>query len=525
MNQFDEFIHEVDKKLNIDTSEQISGTLIKEDQEDLLPNDNSLMSSPKSPIMNNTSKFNLQRQITPTRIEDHPLKDSELHKDKELNMEQFPVKHNSEPMTVIKQADPAAPPLRSKIPKRRSVMLNKRRSLIQPVMAPVSPESFVTKTGTVTIDDNFSKIDDNVPLRKYSIGNSNIIDPEHVQLSQVHSRSSSLASSSANLDSNDISSLLKSLASKEMDLFESKQKIEDLKKKLNIQQKLYDQHAKELQQLKSQVTKHLSENVNSANNTMTSPENPQPVQQPVTIAPVATEPPTTNIPKISTSSEMSSPESKNGIRAENQGQLHRRGTRTLRPKKNATPNKIKEIPVSSPESVITTQQQQPIKQRDESGWNKTFSMFNQFDQILQNELEKSLNWDSETDNSSPEKIDRKDGANVFNPGLPHSRSVTPVNSTMVQGTTEENPSLSKSLWSFVDSVRSGLLGIDEDEENEINSENVSSSSYNTRDVSDNSNMKQFKTAQKSQGNKLQFIDDTKDTNNESVRRNVEMKDF
>lgn len=523
MNQFDEFIDEVDKKLNIDTTEQISGTPTKENREDILPKNDVLLSSPKSPIINNTSKFNLQRQITPTRIEDHPLKDSELHKDKELNMEQFPVKHNSEPTTVIKPVDPVAPPLRSKIPKRRSVMLNKRRSLIQPVMAPISPESFMTKTGTVTIDDNFSKVDDNVPVRKYSLGNPNIIDPEHVQLSQVHSRSSSLASSSANLDSNDINSLLKSLASKEMDLFESKQKIEDLKKKLSIQQKLYDQHAKELQQLKSQVTKHLSENVNSVNNTMTSPVIPQNVQQPVTTAPVATDPPTTTMPRISTSSDMSSPESKDRLRAENQGQLYRRGTRTLRPKKNATPNKIKEIPVSSPEYVVTTQQ--PIKQRDESGWNKTFSMFNQFDQILQNELEKSLNWDSETDNSSPEKIDRKDGANVFNPGLPHSRSVTPTNSTLVQESAEENPSLSKSLWSFVDSVRSGLLGIDEDEENETNPENVSSSSYNTRDISDNSNMKQFKTAQKSQGNKLQFIDDTKDTNNESVRRNVEMKDF
>lgn len=520
MNQFDEFIDEADKKLNIDTSEQISGTPTKETHEDLLSKDSSLLSSPKSPIISNTSKFNLQRQITPTRIEDHPLKDSELPKGAGLGIEQFPVKHNSEPTTVKKPID-AVPSLRSKIPKRRSVMLNKRRSLIQPVMAPISPESFVTKTGTVTIDDNFSKADDNIPVRKYSVGNSNIIDPEHVQLSQVHSRSSSLASGSATLDSNDINLLLKNLASKEMDLFESKQKIEDLKKKLSIQQKLYDQHAKELQQLKSQVTKHLSENVNSVNNSMTSPVIPQLPQQPVTAAPVATDRPTAVIPQISTSNELASPEPKETIQSENRGQLHRRGTRTLRPKKNATPNKIREIPVSSPDSVIMTKQ--PTKQQDESGWNKTFSMFNQFDQILQSELEKSLNWDSETDNSSPEKIDRKDGANVFNPGLPQSRSVTPIPSILKEDDSEPNPSLTKSLWSFVDSVRSGLLGIDEDEENEISSETASS--YNTRDLPANTNMKQFKTAQKSQGNKLQFIDDTKDTNNESVRRNVEMRDF
>ncbi|CAB4254883.1 similar to Saccharomyces cerevisiae YHR159W TDA11 Putative protein of unknown function [Maudiozyma barnettii] len=501
MNQFDEFIDETDKKLNIDTSTQIS--VSNSHQDDDLPKVDSVLSSPKSPIINNTSKFNLQRQKTPTGIVDHPLKNSGSIPDKELDLKLIANKD------VVPEQIPTTGPLetvpvtRSVIPKRRSVMLNKRRSLIQPVMAPISPENFINKSGV--LEDNILKPSDDVPARKYSIGNSNIIDPEHVQLS-VHSRSSSLTSSSTNLDTTDINTLLKSLASKEMDLFESKQKIEDLRKQLSQQQKMYDQHAKELQQLKTQVTKHLSENVNVAGSTISSPVNVPQIQKPPIDSSSVQQP----IPSNTTNP--TSPK----LEKDNINGLYRRGTRTLRPKKNGTPsiNKTKEIPIS-PESIA---EPQPSEQEEESTWNKPFAMFNQFDQILQNELEKSLNWDSETDNDSPEKLDRFRGANVFNP----------TNTVSEDTSSSANPSLSKSLWSFVDTVRSGLLGIDENEEYE--NENISKkvASPNERGYSNqssNSTMKQFKTAQKSQGNKLQFIGDIKDNNQESIRRNVEMKDF
>ncbi|SMN20760.1 similar to Saccharomyces cerevisiae YHR159W TDA11 Putative protein of unknown function [Maudiozyma saulgeensis] len=515
MNQFDEFIDETDKRLNIDTSTQISVSNNRQDND--LPKDNSVTSSPKSPIISNTSKFNLQRQITPTRIVDHPLKDSESTYNKELNMNLVSNKDiASERPLDVKPLEPVLH-TRVTVPKRRSVMLNKRRSLIQPVMAPISPETFINKSNVS--DDNLVKSNDDVPIRKYSIGNSNIIDPEHVQLS-VHSRSSSLASSSANLDTMDINSLLKSLASKEMDLFESKQKIEDLKKQLSQQQKLYDQHAKELQQLKTQVTKHLSENVNAQSSTTTPGSGNVPPSQ-IQSVPISAP----DVQQPSSVANHTSPISEK----KNVNSLHRRGTRTLRPKKNGTPtsNKTKEVPIS-PECRI----EPPSSKPEESAWNKPFAMFNQFDQILQNELEKSLNWDSETDNDSPEKLDRTKGANVFNTSNSSGRNTMPVENTILEANSSSvNPSLSKSLWSFVDTVRSGLLGIGEDEEYE--NENVSDkSSYlneragsNQSIYNNNNAMKQFKTTQKSQGNKLQFIGDTKDNNQESIRRNVEMKEF
>ena len=509
MNQFDEFIDETDKKLNIDTSEKIAPSL-NDREADIAAVTGGVPASPKSPIISNTSKFNLQRQITPTRIDDHPLKGTG-------NItQQNPTKPDmmSSPPLVTAPTSQQVPVPRTAVPKRRSVLMNKRRSLIQPVIAaaPESPDSFNSKAGFT--DDGMRKASAGAPPRKYSIGNS-IIDPEHMQLSSVHSRSSSQASTSTNTETHDINTLLKSLASKEMDLFESKRKIEDLKKQLALQEKLYNEHASELQKLKSQVTKHLSENANNTSSNISSP--------------VMTGPPTFVSPRSDSKLEVPkervvpsitnrSPEARDGKL------LRKRGTKVppSRSRTTSPVNSMREVPITHTETVDSRR----VAPQEDSVWNKSFAMFNQFDQILQNELEKSLNWDSETDNESPEKVSRDQGVNIFNPGTPESDKVR-ARQNMNPPLAKPNPGISKSLWSFVDSVRSGLLGIDENEEYDVESQSGSHGSQNAPGgtLSQPTAMKQFKTAQKSQTNKLQFIDDISDKEESTVPKNVEMADF
>ena len=504
MNQFDEFIDETDKKLNIDTSERISPSTEDRDA-DIAVVSGGVPASPKSPIISNTSKFNLQRQITPTRIEDHPLKIGEKVAQKKSII-------SSPPSSIATNAQPTV--ARTVVPKRRSVLMNKRRSLIQPVIAPPSesPDTFNSKAGLA--DDSIRTVSGSVATRKYSLGNSNIIDPEHIQLSSVHSRTSSQASSSTNVEGNDINVLLKNLASKEMDLFESKQKIEDLKKQLVQQEKLYSQHSSELQLLKSQVTKHLSENANNATSNISSPG----MVAPSAFAPL-TKDTKLEMPKERASRivQPRSPETRDGKVLRNRGTGPGSRSRTVSPV-----NSIREVPVMN-NDILDNRRAAPS---DDSVWNKSFAMFNQFDQILQNELEKSLNWDSETDNDSPEKVSREHSANIFNPGTPESDK-SRARQNMNPPIAQPNPSISKSLWSFVDSVRSGLLGIDENEEYEGDARSVSRDSQMAKHgtLSQPTAMKQFKTAQKSQTNKLQFIDDISDREGSSVPKNVEMADF
>ncbi|SCV02283.1 LANO_0F16490g1_1 [Lachancea nothofagi CBS 11611] len=82
----------------------------------------------------------------------------------------------------------------------------------------------------------------------------------------------------------------------------------------------------------------------------------------------------------------------------------------------------------------------------ESVWSKPLTLFNQFDQLIQHELEKKLNWDEYT---SPEKAQPM-----------ASEQVTPKPADDVLG------NVSSSLWNFVSDVRTGLMGINEEPEEE-----------------------------------------------------------
>lgn len=482
MNKFDEFINETDKKLNLDTSTRTT-TVYSNKDTTRSPEKAYQPTSPSSPIINNASKFNLQRQITPTRIKDHPLKNNGIPK----SSNQGTVPITTPPFTMTNDI----------IPKKRNTLPNRRRSLIQPVIAPTSPDTFLNKPRIP--DDNVLKKSNIISKRKYSTGISGIVvDPEYTQLS-VHSRNSSLASNSSNLDSNDIHALLKNLANKELELFESKRNIEDLKKQLTVHEKVYLEKAHELQLLKTQVSKHLSENVNNTSNITSSPNN-----LPLDIPMIETE----NI--ISTTS---SPRIK-----ETKGLIHR--TNSIQ-KNNNIPVENKETSVSPVRSISS----EPVKKSVGSVWSKPLAIFNQFDQILQNELEKSLNWDSGADNDSPEKINKNSGPKIFNPGTPEIENQTATFLRNNNKESVENSSVSRSLWSFVDSVKTGLLGIDEEDEGETQNKLGLTGDNASISTTSNDTMKQFKTTQKIQSNKLSFIDGAVDNDTDAVRKNIEMKEF
>ncbi|SCU99977.1 LAMI_0G02080g1_1 [Lachancea mirantina] len=108
------------------------------------------------------------------------------------------------------------------------------------------------------------------------------------------------------------------------------------------------------------------------------------------------------------------------------------------------------LPADSSESGKIATQGTPNDDsaQKESVWSKPLSLFNQFDQLIQHELEKKLHWDDvEGGSNSPQK-DSASGNNA-QPQVPDD----------VMG------NVSTSLWNFVTDMKAGLLGIEEETTN------------------------------------------------------------
>lgn len=459
MNEFDKFIEEGDKELKIDTSSRI----VSEGNKTPSKPQSNLQVSPKSPSRS-LANSKAHRQLTPTRIDDFSLQPLKIDNEEKTTQRRF---------SSVASASPPPSGLRPiSLSRTHSIsrpnLINKRRSLIQPIIAQSPPDihSHPTNIGNISNtsanDISFSHVTSN--NTSHNNNNSNTVDNGISQLS-LHSRTSS--TNSVVLESNDISSLLKNLANKELELFESKQKIEELKKQLLYHERIYEQHSSELQHLKELVGKQLNENATISSTPLKSKED--------------------SIKK--------------------QG-LHSRRSNTSQNKHltaMVTPNKTQKY----------TQDQEAQQPANSSVWSRPLAIFNQFDQIIQNELERSLNWDNEeipnVQNRASQQQQQFNQTRSNNSEELHQQET--LNDSRTASQYDPTSSVSKSIWSFVSDVKSGLLGINEEPADE---------SADRSDSTDhNSNIKEFKTTKKSESNKLKFIEDE----NHGRHKIIEMDNF
>ena len=291
--------------------------------------------------------------------------------------------------------------------KSRSSTISKRRSLIQPIAMPIpSPEQIYMLSPTGQAH--------NTDRRSFS-GHQRVLSN-----SSMHSRQSSTHSIPNEIGNGPIhiNTLLQKLANKEQELLDLKQRIEDIKKQLVFEEQSYIQRATELQELKELVTKQLN---SSSNNNISEYLQSVDLNTPTNLCPInfsesaSSEIPQIQIPKIRNDSNLDTT-SQNG----------------------------KDIlkKVGEPKNFI---------------WRRPLSVFNQFDQIIQQEMEKALHWDVST---SPDVLEQP--SKIFPPmdyiydnELSASKQLKKEQS--LDGT-------ARSLWSFVSDIRSGLLGIIEDPE-------------------------------------------------------------
>lgn len=405
------------------------------------------------------------------------------------------------PKTLLKpaSAEETNHPLKEGLattPRKTSVskgsMASKRRSLIQPMMVPKTPETDRTNSVTmgsgVTSSANKNNNSNNNNITNDSsrghtpkLDNSKFSDAiastaNTSKRNSMHSRTSSTQSMAVDTslgNGMDVNALLQSLANKELELLECKRKIEDLKKQLQLEETIFQNKNNELQDLKNKVSKNLNgsnKNNNPGNN------------------------------RLSLSKENS------------------RGT------PNDTP--VKKLVASGDTRTYEDQSKQSM-------WSKPLAIFNQVDQIIQHELERTLNWDEPP---------------------------TPVEEAIEENNADSG-GVSQSIWNFVAEVKSGLLGIEEEDEESskdgstgqptqrpsFNNSKSKDKPNNTDDNDLDLSIKEFKTAKKlhednehnnlkkrdvkkssrkkssSSGNKLSFIDDNDTTFPESPL--VEMGDF
>lgn len=462
MNNFDAFVDETDKELQIDTSTRPfkNQTLKKSNDESIIRSSTPTpIPTPTSPNPNGARIARLQSKLSPTTVSsgEDPLNDNQSN-------------IRSTDSSDLKVISPRNNVFGSH--SSRASMMNKRRSLIQPmVFTPSTPE----RTKPTQANTNSSIISNPSSNNK----RNSLFIPDHDSQPSLHSRTSSIQSAnyisdsiiippqpsttSTTIDPNpnlnnsdplDINSLLTNLANKELELFESKQKIDDLKKKLQTQEDTYKQHAKELQSLKEQVSKYF----------LTS--------QP------------------------------------HEDNMAARGTQPL----------LDSNDFSSSQSYPRYQVDQKNGERPKSSlWTKPLAIFNQFDQIIQQELEKSINWDDEE--VSPVKgTDTKMDMNSATNSTTRGNQDVPQQQTAV-----DNSSVSKSIWSFVNDVKSGILGINLEENNESVTGVLRDRSRETSDKppSEHLKMKEFKTTLKQKkSNKLQFIESVEEEDEEDSNNNA-----
>ncbi|CEP62163.1 Tda11p LALA0_S04e09274g [Lachancea lanzarotensis] len=314
MSSLNSFIEDNDKKASIDTSEKL-----KSDDLNVSATEKDASGAQMLTTPNGSKGMRVQPQISPASPsnQEHPLR-------------------NASPRLASK----------SKLPRSNTV---KRLSLIQPVVSPFSTPQ--EHRQTIRFD-----------TRRQS--QSAISD---------HSRSSSGASElhPQTESGSSVSSLLQLLANKELELLETKRKIEELRKGLINEEAQLQLQTQQLQDLKNQVGRTVYAGVDDHKNV------------------------------------------KNG----------RGPSNLVQPSQSA---------VEEPSQSVSNR---------ESMWSKPLTFFNQFDQLIQHELEKKLHWDEVP---SPTKTPVRQ----TDPGSKPSDDVL------------EN--VSSSLWSFVSDVKTGLMGINEE---------------------------------------------------------------
>ncbi|QHS73795.1 Tda11p [Saccharomyces paradoxus] len=408
MNKFDEFIESNEKDLDVDTSTRnsiISMSPVGKTRSKFRSSSSNGY-RPEHQRTSSAGSMHSQRLMTPTR----------------LNEQDHPLQAKSDARRVVTRHSSVSVPN----------AMSKRRSLIQPMVVPTTPESQnnIPFGGSVS----HSEGSHGIPLESTTVLSSEQAMTGGLRRSRNGSSQSvnSIAATAIPTNGVDVSALLQSLATKELELLECKQKIEDLKKQTQHEEQNYARRARELHELKEQVSKHLDPSLNT------------PVKS------RAFSPVYQSIPMES--------------RTENAGNSN--FSSSVRTRKNV------DHPSTNQPRSVSPQDIQETRQRDNSSnsskqslWSKPLALFNQFDKIIQHEIERTLNWDD----SLPGTPEAQEATSTSNGeySAQHHDSETP-------GAHQNSPSqgsVSRSLWSFVSDVKAGLLGIEEENDSDVTNDN------------------------------------------------------
>lgn len=453
MNKFDAFIESADKDLEMDTSTRVrTGSMTSPTLKSPTRTISGGSRRQKEDAHEGNKVHSQLRQFTPKKLthQDHPLKE------------------------VIGQN------IGNSSTSRPNTTLNKRRSLIQPIVVPRTPEN-PSKQGNQINHNNTAPA--KLPVAR-GLPTERNRSKSNVSLASPGGGTQSKQEEHALGSSIDVSELLQCLANKELELLEGKHRIEELKKQITFEQQSYHGRVVELRELQEQVSNYFNHKKS---------------------APIA-----------DLSKEVVSPSQETINMTKNKNQDH-----------EAAVKKAAQYYASKTSAIDTNTEARP------SVWTKPLAIFNQFDQIIQHELERSLNWD---DSASTDPMNM--GRRIEQPKASEADSKS---SHIRQPTQEEPPSVTKSIWNFVNDVKTGLLGIEEDEDKDLESERTSQKRSPLISNNDTEaiglGIKQFITTNKNRDespettgdNKLKFIDDQ--ASNESTEevlpanRDVEMTDL
>ncbi|CCH59401.1 hypothetical protein TBLA_0B05740 [Henningerozyma blattae CBS 6284] len=389
----------------------------------------SSLGSNSSTTHRTTSQGQQHQLLTPVRIsdDDHPLKEKDLQS---ANLNSIP--HRAS----------------------RSGTINKRKSLIKPVAVIESNDDNISFSNT---DSRISNKNSNNPNLSHTVPigtiNSTLTgnltyDDSLMMHTRTHSRDTSINSAAGEINPLDISVLLQNLASKEIELMESKHRIEDLKKQIHMENQLYLKKSNELNELKLKVSKHINSPIQNLNSTFSNFSlTPTPTQLQPQISHTHPSIPESDESQNSNKKPLSFIEDSNntnGINFNINGSTENKrvsvgrfissggnnnidmnhnssNTNSIAPinvdhlslHAQETPSKIKSTAdfhnIPTPPSLQTEQKfsgnnVKPTASNNTektSMWSKPFSMFYQFDQRMQKELQKSLDWDDTSTSNSP----------------------------------------------------------------------------------------------------------------------------
>lgn len=381
MNKFDEFVEAADKELHVDTST-------------------------RNTTMNMTPSGERQDSRSPTKSSS-----GEVLSRKEMKMKQFSPKKLNYSDHPLKEHNSSG-----KSRKTSTSTINKRKSLLQPMVTPQTPD----KSGGSWVS--------NAGSPSGSVNN----DRRSTSIASMHSRSSS---QSYSFDSAlDIS--LQNLANKELELLEIKRHIEELKKQLQLEEQFYHKRVEEVKELKSQVSNNLQVNTQQQQQQQHQHQN------------------------------------------QHQQHRHQQHLQVQHGKRRDEHNRSHSRRTSSGTG-------------SGSVWSKPLAFFNQFDQIIQHELERSLRWDDTPEDKimHPEPYEGAAGVqhnqlrqaelgvvapknqpndgnsnNNISSNNKNNNNNNNISSDEEEDDDDDDDDGSTNIWNFFNDVKTGLLGIEEEEE-------------------------------------------------------------